>query len=67
MNDAPHQRAAFVLFSGDQDSTTCMACAPDRFAHVETVAFDYCQRHRIEPDQRLVALRKRGFEMWRTP
>ena len=57
MNDAPHgQRAALVLFSGGQDSTTCLAWALERFAHVETVAFDYRQRHRIELDQRLVVL-----------
>ena len=57
MNDAPKQsRAALVLFSGGQDSTTCLAWALERFAHVETVAFDYRQRHRIELDQRLVVL-----------
>ena len=57
MNDALHnQRAALVLFSGGQDSTTCLAWALERFAHVETVAFDYRQRHRIELDQRLVVL-----------
>ena len=39
---------AIVLFSGGQDSTTCLAWALDRFAAVETVAFDYGQRHRIE-------------------
>ena len=39
---------AIVLFSGGQDSTTCLAWALDRFAHVETVAFDYRQRHRVE-------------------
>src|SRR5579859_7062928 len=39
---------ALVLFSGGQDSTTCLAWALDRFARVETVGFDYGQRHRIE-------------------
>ncbi|MFP3710718.1 7-cyano-7-deazaguanine synthase, partial [Paraburkholderia sp. SIMBA_009] len=48
-----HQRRALVLFSGGQDSTTCLAWALDRYAHVETVAFDYGQRHRIELDARL--------------
>src|SRR5262249_54527809 len=48
--------SALVLFSGGQDSTTCLAWALERFAHVETVAFDYRQRHRIELDQRLVVL-----------
>jgi 7-cyano-7-deazaguanine synthase len=48
--------SALVLFSGGQDSTTCLAWALQRFQHVETVAFDYRQRHRIELDQRLVVL-----------
>ncbi len=39
---------ALVLFSGGQDSTTCLAWALDRFATVETIAFDYGQRHVIE-------------------
>lgn len=43
---------ALVLFSGGQDSTTCLAWALDRFTRVETVGFDYGQRHRIELDQR---------------
>jgi 7-cyano-7-deazaguanine synthase len=41
-------RKALVLFSGCQDSTTCLAWALDRYAEVETLAFDYGQRHRIE-------------------
>ena len=43
---------ALVLFSGGQDSATCLAWALDRFAHVETLCFDYGQRHRIELDRR---------------
>jgi 7-cyano-7-deazaguanine synthase len=39
---------ALVLFSGGQDSATCLAWALDRFGHVETLGFDYGQRHRIE-------------------
>ncbi|GJD48095.1 7-cyano-7-deazaguanine synthase [Methylobacterium crusticola] len=39
---------ALVLFSGGQDSTTCLAWALDRFPRVETLGFDYGQRHRIE-------------------
>lgn len=46
-----HDRA-LVLFSGGQDSTTCLAWALDRFAEVETLGFDYGQRHRIELDLR---------------
>lgn len=39
---------ALVLFSGGQDSATCLAWALDRFARVETVGFDYGQRHKVE-------------------
>jgi 7-cyano-7-deazaguanine synthase len=42
------ETSALVLFSGGQDSTTCLAWALDRFDRVETVGFDYCQRHRVE-------------------
>jgi 7-cyano-7-deazaguanine synthase len=53
-----HHRRALVLFSGGQDSTTCLAWALERYAHVETVAFDYGQRHRIELDARLNVLQQ---------
>jgi 7-cyano-7-deazaguanine synthase len=43
---------ALVLFSGGQDSTTCLAWALERFRRVETIGFDYGQRHRIELDCR---------------
>ncbi|WP_458095016.1 7-cyano-7-deazaguanine synthase QueC [Roseomonas sp. WA12] len=43
---------ALVLFSGGQDSTTCLAWALDRYPRVETLGFDYGQRHRIELDCR---------------
>jgi 7-cyano-7-deazaguanine synthase len=41
-----------VLFSGGQDSTVCLAWALERFSRVETVGFDYGQRHRIELEMR---------------
>ncbi|MCB4825202.1 7-cyano-7-deazaguanine synthase QueC [Roseicella aerolata] len=44
--------AALVLFSGGQDSATCLAWALDRFGHVETLGFDYGQRHRVELEVR---------------
>ena len=43
---------ALVLFSGGQDSATCLAWALERFEHVETLGFDYGQRHRVELDCR---------------
>lgn len=43
---------ALVLFSGGQDSATCLAWALDRHERVETVGFDYGQRHRVELDCR---------------
>lgn len=43
---------ALVLFSGGQDSATCLAWALERFDRVETVGFDYGQRHRVELDCR---------------
>lgn len=39
---------ALVLFSGGQDSATCLAWALDRYIHVETIGFDYGQRHGVE-------------------
>ena len=57
---------ALVLFSGGQDSATCLAWALDRFAAVETVAFDYGQRHRIELDcrERVAVALSRAFPRW---
>jgi 7-cyano-7-deazaguanine synthase len=45
--------AAIVLFSGGQDSTVCLAWALEQFARVETIGFDYGQRHKVELDARL--------------
>ncbi len=42
------EEGALVLFSGGQDSATCLAWALDRFARVETIGFDYGQRHNVE-------------------
>jgi 7-cyano-7-deazaguanine synthase len=47
---------ALVLFSGGQDSTTCVAWALQRYSRVETIGFDYGQRHAIELDVRPTVL-----------
>ncbi|RUT24585.1 7-cyano-7-deazaguanine synthase, partial [Asaia sp. W19] len=44
----PSDDTAIVLFSGGQDSATCLAWALNRYAHVETLGFAYGQRHAIE-------------------
>lgn len=58
--------SALVLFSGGQDSTTCLAQALAKYDRVETIAFDYGQRHRVELDARLGVLRelKIQFPQW---
>lgn len=59
-------RTALVLFSGGQDSTACLAWALARYARVESVGFDYGQRHRIELDCRLTVRREMAaaFPRW---
>ncbi len=55
MSDSPQKTAnsALVLFSGGQDSATCLAWALARYERVETVGFDYGQRHAVEMQARL--------------
>ena len=59
-------KSALVLFSGGQDSTTCLALALTKYERVETIAFDYRQRHHIELASRLNVLReiKAQFPAW---
>jgi len=59
-------RGALVLFSGGQDSTACLAWALDRYARVETIGFDYGQRHRIELEcrERVRDEIRRQFPQW---
>ena len=61
-------RTALVLFSGGQDSTTCLAHALSRYERVETLGFDYGQRHRVEMQARLVVLSqlREKFPSWST-
>lgn len=59
-------RTALVLFSGGQDSTACLAWALSRHDRVETIGFDYGQRHRVELDCRLTVRDelRRAFPAW---
>jgi 7-cyano-7-deazaguanine synthase len=55
-----------VLFSGGQDSATCLAWALSRYAHVETIGFDYGQRHSVELEcrTRFITGLRAGFPEW---
>ncbi len=66
MNEEKHRNSCLVLFSGGQDSTACLAWALERFEYVETIGFDYGQRHSIELKQRLIVLDeiKKAFPQW---
>jgi 7-cyano-7-deazaguanine synthase len=57
---------ALVLFSGGQDSTVCLAWTLARFEHVETIGFDYGQRHAAEltARPRLLSSVKKSFPQW---
>lgn len=58
--------SALVLFSGGQDSTTCLAWALERYSHVETIGFDYGQRHLVELTCRNTLLKRfrEEFSQW---
>lgn len=57
---------ALVLFSGGQDSTTCLAWALDRYESVETIGFDYGQRHFVELECRKTVIEelRKSFPKW---
>ncbi|MDH0383483.1 7-cyano-7-deazaguanine synthase QueC, partial [Comamonas aquatica] len=50
--------SALVMFSGGQDSTTCLAHALSKYDRVETLGFDYGQRHSVELQARLTVLQQ---------
>ena len=64
-NHAMHT-TALVLFSGGQDSTACLAWALTHYERVETLGFDYGQRHSVELDARQHVLRelRAAFPNW---
>ena len=57
---------ALVLFSGGLDSSTCLADALSKYERVETIGFDYGQRHRVELEARIdvLAAVREGFPAW---
>ena len=68
LSNAPNaiHKTALVLFSGGQDSTTCLAQALSRYERVETLGFDYGQRHSVELEVRKTALQalREAFPEW---
>ncbi len=60
LDAVPASQSALVLFSGGQDSSVCLAWALTHFARVETIGFDYGQRHAIE-----MTTRKRVLQRFR--
>ena len=66
MNDTD-KAGALVLFSGGQDSTVCLAWALSHFEHVETVGFDYGQRHAAElaARPRVLSQLRTAYSQWR--
>jgi 7-cyano-7-deazaguanine synthase len=58
--------SALVLFSGGQDSATCLAWALDKYDTVETIGFDYGQRHKVELECRVdfLARARSAFPHW---
>lgn len=66
MSETSNMRRALILFSGGQDSATCLAWALENFDYVETVGFDYDQRHSVEMQCRLDVLEavKDAFPDW---
>ena len=59
-------KSALVLFSGGQDSTTCLAYALSVYERVETLGFDYGQRHAVELQARQDVLKslRQQFNNW---
>ncbi len=64
MMDTVHK--ALIMFSGGQDSATCLAWALERYDYIETVGFNYEQRHAVEMSSRQIVLKsfKTGFPNW---
>lgn len=66
MQNEKFKKSCLVLFSGGQDSTACLAWALNKFDHIETIGFDYGQRHSIELKQRIIVIDeiKKAFPNW---